>query len=108
MSEIGKPRFYLNLPALTREYTQTCELCGEDYETKHRQQRYCGQKRDYLDHKCLPLTASQKRHGITNELRRGGKCEIKHIHPNLGKKRDKSAEESFRETQRKYLSMKLG
>ena len=101
---MNKPQFHLNLPTKRRVVTQKCNLCQKDYETQHKQQRYCNKP-------CKPLTAVQKRAGITDAVRRGEAVAIpdktygkfKRVKP-TSKKCDN---ESLGELSRKFLSMRL-
>ena len=101
---MDKPKFYLNLPTKRRTTTKECKLCLKDYETQHKQQRYCNDP-------CKPLTASEKRAGITDAVRRGEAVAIPDINygktPRAKPVSKKCDNESLGELSRKMLSMRL-
>ena len=98
MSDNGKPQFYINLPTERKKTTQVCELCLKEYQTQHKQQRYCNDP-------CMPLTATQKRKGITDEIRRSGEEAVAEVEKAGSKRR--WGDESLGELSRKWLSMSL-
>ena len=101
---MNKQQFYLNLPTKRRTVIQVCNLCQKEYETQHRQQRYCNDP-------CKPLTASEKRAGITDAVRRGEAVAIPDINygktPRVKPVSKKCDNESLGELSRKMLSMRL-
>lgn len=101
---MNKPQFWLNLPNERRTVTQKCKLCLKDYETQHRQQRYC-------HNPCKPLTALERRDGITDAVRRGEAVAIpdpSYGEVSRGRPRSTKADnESLGELSQKWLSMRL-
>ena len=99
-----KPKFYLNLPALSKLHTQVCDCCQKEYKTAYRQQRYCNDP-------CMPLTAKERRLGITDAVRRGEAVAIPDKEYGVGKRIRPRAtnreNESLGELSRKMLSMRL-
>ena len=97
-------QFYLNLPTKRREHIQVCLLCQKPYKTEHKQQRYCNSP-------CMPITAKERRAGITDAVRRGEAVAVPcpdYGKTNRGKPRGKAGDkESLGETSRNWLSMRL-
>ena len=101
---MNKPQFYINLPTERKKTTQVCELCLKEYQTQHKQQRYC-------NNPCKPLTASEKRKGITDAVRRGEAEAIPDKEYGKSKRggprSEREGNESLGSTSRKWLSMSL-